>query len=191
MKTDTTSREFFDRMYSENADPWQFANSPYELERYRATLRALSGRHYRRAFEPGCSIGVLTSSLAVICDKVEATDISSVALDHARQRCTNLANVSFSLGELPEDIPEGSFDLIVFSEIGYYFQPFALRGVSQQIVKRLESNGVLLAVHWLGHSSDHILSGDQVHEILNEASGLTIDYSERKPGFRLDRWKRT
>ncbi len=49
-------------------------------------------------------------------------------------------------------------------------------------------NGEFVAVHWLGDSPDHALSGDGVHEILRESLGLSPLRSERHRGFRLDSW---
>jgi SAM-dependent methyltransferase len=188
--TNTTSQEFFELKYQHNADPWSFASSAYELERYRATTAALTHRRYRRAFEPGCSIGVLTRRLASICDRVEAMDIAPSAVSIARQRCKDLDNVVVECGALPQVNPEGSFDLIVLSEIGYYFSEEQLRSVASRLVERLSRPGVLLAVHWLGSSDDHLLHGDRVHCILGSLDGLVLDRSELHMGFRLDRWAR-
>ena len=196
MSVSATSREFFEQMYQAKDDPWSFASSAYELGRYDATMRALEPRRYRRAFEPGCAVGVLTARLATICDRVDAMDISPTAVEQTRARCKDLANVHTTCGSLPRFLPAGSFDLIVFSEVGYYFEEDALRTLAEELVGRICTSGVLLAVHWLGSSKDHILKGDRVHEILGSIGGLRLEYSERKAdskaaGFRLDRWSRT
>jgi len=190
MTPTTTSQEFFEVKYRQNADPWGFASSSSELERYRATAAALTQRRYRRAFEPGCSIGVLTRHLASICDQVEAMDIAPSAVSSARERCKDLSNVAVVCGALPEVIPEGSFDLIVLSEIGYYFYEQQLRSLANSLVERLSRPGILLAVHWLGSSDDHRMHGDRVHTILGSLAGLVPDRSEVHTGFRLDRWAR-
>ena len=57
-------RDYFARIYAATSDPWNFSTSAYEHEKYRATIAALGGRCFARAFEIGCSIGVLTSMLA-------------------------------------------------------------------------------------------------------------------------------
>ena len=95
-------------------------------------------------------------------------------------------------------LPEGTFDLIVLSEIGYYFPLEALRNLAEDLVRRLRAGGVLLAVHWLGSSKDHVLSGDQVHAALGQLEGLRHELAERheldnedQAGFRLDRWTRS
>jgi SAM-dependent methyltransferase len=198
MTESTTSREFFDRKYRAAADPWAFASSAYELGRYRATMCALQHRRYARAFEPGCSVGVLTERLAAICDHVDAMDISPAAVEQARARCSHLPNIETTCGALPGFIPDGNFDLVVFSEVGYYFEEDALRGLARELVARICTSGVLLAVHWLGTSKDHLLTGDRVHEILGSTPGLVLEASQRNSiagatpdGFRLDRWVRS
>lgn len=188
MNHSTTSRAFFEDKYERNEDPWKFASSSYELGRYHAIIQALSYRRYRRCFEPACSIGVLTEQLGRICDRVDAIDISSRAVDQAVQRCKLLPNVIIKEGALPADIPAGTFDLIVFSEVGYYFKKPQLRSVIDQLMSCLESEGIFLAAHWLGTSPDHILDGNEVHEIVSSTKGLIHDHAEHHFGFRLDRW---
>jgi SAM-dependent methyltransferase len=190
MTTNTTSQEFFEAKYWENNDPWAFASNAYEQKRYSEILRALDSRRYRRGFEPGCSIGVLTARLASICERVEAIDTSSTAVRQARHRCAHLSNVSIHCGSLPKDVLAGTFDLVVLSEIGYYFDRQELFEVGSHLAGHLEPSGVLLAAHWLGHSEDHLMDGDSAHEILNRLDGLTLEFSERHVGFRIDRWVR-
>jgi len=190
MNRDTTSQAFFEMKYEECEDPWSFAKSAYEQQRYEAILRAVGDRRYRRAFEPGCSIGVLSAKLAGICDSVEAMDISPTAVAQARERTKHLENVRTTCGALPTFIPQGTFDLIVFSEIGYYFTDEVLFAVALALANRICKSGVFLAAHWLGESPDHLLSGDRVHEILNQIPELVLRHGERHAGFRLDVWTR-
>jgi SAM-dependent methyltransferase len=188
MSLSPTSADFFETMYAEREDPWEFASSQYERDRYAAIVRALGHRRYRRAFEPGCSLGILTAQLAAFCDRVEAMDISPTAVERARLRCEALPNVQILCGSLPETIPNGEIDLVVFSEIGYYFTETQLSSAATELVKRMTPEGTFLAAHWLGSSPDHVLGGDHVHSILQAIPDLTLLQSERYPGFRLDRW---
>jgi 16S rRNA A1518/A1519 N6-dimethyltransferase RsmA/KsgA/DIM1 with predicted DNA glycosylase/AP lyase activity len=71
----------------------ELRTSKYELGRYETTIRALGGRRFARAFEPGCPIGVLTERLAKICDHVEAMDISPTAVRQAQERCRRLVEL--------------------------------------------------------------------------------------------------
>src|ERR1700744_4973631 len=59
--------EYFDLLYAQRSDPWDFATSPYEAAKYAATLAALPKPRYKNALELGCSIGVLTQQLAPRC----------------------------------------------------------------------------------------------------------------------------
>lgn len=190
MNSKTTGRDFFEGKYIQHVDPWAFASSDYEQSRYRSITNAFCNRRYSRAFEPGCSVGVLTAHLASLCNYVYATDISPTAVRRAKDRCKDLPNVEITCEALPAVLPQGNFDLIVFSEIGYYFHEFQLHELGTALMKKLNKQGTLLAVHWLGVSEDHLLSGDRVHEILKTIDGLTPTHSERHANFRLDRWER-
>lgn len=195
MPIDTTSQAFFEEKYQASVDPWHFASSSYETARYDALFAAVSQRRYVNVFEPGCSIGCLTERLATIADHVDAMDISPTAVEQAELRCAGLPNVHTTCGALPGLLPLGPFDLIVFSEIGYYFDETSLRGLAAQLASRLTPEGILLASHWLGTSRDHLLSGDRVHEILRERSDFALEHAERHEssphgGFRLERFRR-
>lgn len=190
MRQETSSASFFENKYRQDADPWNFEHSRYEQERYTSILHAANGRHYSRAFEPGCSIGVLTQKIACLCDRLEAFDFSPTAISNARQRCKDLTHVHIWCGSLPDAIPTGKFDLIVFSEIGYYFERRQLQQIIDRLAESLDPGGIFIAAHWLGTSADHILSGDEVHRIIRECSELSLDDEGRYTHFRLDRMVR-
>ncbi|WP_233581424.1 bifunctional 2-polyprenyl-6-hydroxyphenol methylase/3-demethylubiquinol 3-O-methyltransferase UbiG [Acidipila sp. EB88] len=157
-------------------------------------MAALGEKRHRRAFEPGCSIGMLTRRLAEMCEQVEAMDISPTAVAQAQQRCRHLPAAAIRCGTVANSLPAGTFDLLILSEIGYYFDEDHLRELASTVLERLEPGGTLLASHWLGNSPDHILSGDAVHAVLANViaavPGIALAHSERRPGFRLDLWVR-
>jgi SAM-dependent methyltransferase len=190
MRDETTDAAFFEEMYRRKVDPWNFENSSYEQERYLTILKSADGRRYSRGFEPGCSIGVLTRKLARLCDRLEAIEISPTAAFNAKERCKDLPQVHIQCGSLPEAMPVGEFDLIVFSEIGYYFEEEELRAIVDRLAEKLIPCGYLIAVHWLGTSADHLLSGDAVHRIIHECAALSLDDEKRYSHFRLDRMVR-
>ena len=80
-------------------------------------------------------------------------------------------------------------DLLVLSEIGYYLSSAQLAQVLNRYVDALMPSGTLLACHWLGESPDHVLHGNQVHEVIHRIPGLSHDLHQDHSGFRLDRWK--
>jgi SAM-dependent methyltransferase len=190
----TTSRDFFERMYQASPDPWSFTSSEYEQERYARTLEFVPPDCFHRVFEPGCSIGELTAGLAERCGRVTAIDIAESAVESARERCRLLDNVEVHQGSLVDDVPAGPFDLVVLSEIGYYFTERQLIDVGLDLASRIEASGQLLAVHWTGVSSDHVLSGSRVHEILGDHLPMEHLHHEARSwddrdGFVLDIWR--
>lgn len=186
----------FDALYRGTDDPWSFATSDYELSRYRSVIEHLSRDRYERCFEPGCSIGVLTRMLAERVADVVACETSPAAIAAAATRTVDLPQVDLHLATIPEWWPEGAFDLIVLSEIGYYWDREGLDGVLDRVLSSVDPTGCdLLAVHWTGHSEDHLLAGDEVHEVIARRFGepevSTRRIGEGQQGYVLERWSVT
>ena len=190
MNSSSQSREFFESRYQAAEDPWQFASSEYELARYDATLNALSSQSYGRVYEPGCSVGVLSVALAQRCNELIASDISARAVERARQRCAALDHVKIQQGDVTDGVPPGGFDLIIFSELGYYFLASRLKALCDEFTAALHPGGEFVAVHWLGESADHVLHGDEVHQVLGESLACDLIGSWRYRKFRIDSWRR-
>jgi hypothetical protein len=77
---ETLRPDYFDSLYAADPDPWKFAASPYERDKYALTLEAMPKPRYRSALEVGCSIGVFTKSLASRCDALVAIDAAQTPL---------------------------------------------------------------------------------------------------------------
>ena len=166
---------YFEDVYRANDDPWGFATSQYEAEKYTATVAALPEERYRNGFEIGCSIGVLTRRLAERCDALLAVDVVESVLDRARERCRDLPQVRFARMVLPDEFPDETFDLVVLSEVGYYWSIAALQDAKARISAALEPGGHLILVHWTPFVHDYPLTGDQVHEaFLDNSDGLPL-----------------
>jgi SAM-dependent methyltransferase len=186
----TLPPEYFDHVYQANRDPWNFETSPYEREKYAATLAALPRPHYAEAFEIGCSLGVLTAQLAPRCGHLLAVDVSEAALAQARARCAELPQVEIRLMQVPNEFPSQSFDLILLSEVGYYWSPDDLARATEKLIAALLPGGQLLLVHWTPPVHDYPLTGDDVHEFFltkSEAEGpLRHLAGQRREQYRLD-----
>ena len=81
----------------------------------------LGERTFRRGLEAGAPIGVFTDMLANRCDGLLAVDVSERAVAAARRSLTGRRHVRVERRTLPEEMPHGPFDLIVSSEVLYYF----------------------------------------------------------------------
>ena len=162
---------FFDRIYAEADDPWSFATSDYEREKYAITLSELPRARYRRGLEIGCSIGVLTAQLAARCDALLSIDVAERALSQARARCAQHPHVRFERLQVPRSFPDESFDLVVVSEVGYYWSHDDLRRSRDLIVDHLDPGGHLLLVHFTVDVEEYPISGDEVHEAFFARAG--------------------
>ncbi|MEK8073818.1 SAM-dependent methyltransferase [Rhodococcoides navarretei] len=171
--------EYFRTVYAVKDDPFMLDSKWYERRKYALTLASLPKPHYRRALEPGCSIGVLTEQLAARCDHVVSTDVVDSALDSARRRVGDTAAVEFARWSLSDDwstlpAPEEMFDLIVVSEVGYYLDADDLTSAMARAVEHLEVGGTLVAAHWRHEVDDYPIPGDRVHEIIASTPGLAL-----------------
>jgi trans-aconitate methyltransferase len=182
------SAEAFETRYRGEPDPWNYRASPYERGKYKVTIDSLSRMRYGSAFEPACSVGELTAMLAARCGSLLATDVSPTAVARASQRVAALNNVRVECADLRTQWPEQRFDLIVLSEVGYYFDVESLWSIARRLADCLNSQGELIAVHWRGHSPDHVLHGDEVHTALRRSLPLRHRLGDHHPGFRLDSW---
>jgi SAM-dependent methyltransferase len=182
---------YFDAMYQAAADPWGFEDRWYEQRKYAVTLALLPAVRYRRAFEPGCSIGVLTRMLAGRCDAVLSCDVAAGAVRAAARRTEDLPQVQVEQRELPGGWPGGRFDLIVFSELLYYFGDHDLEQVLKNAISALEPGGTLLAVHWRHPVADYPRSGDDVHRALAGSAGLGCLARHTEADFLAEVYLRT
>jgi hypothetical protein len=183
----TLGPAYFDNVYAADSDPWRFASSAYERDKYAATLAALPKPRYAAAFEIGCSIGVLTSALAPRCDALLAVDAAAAPLIEARRRCAALSNVRIERMFVPGQWPNGVFDLILLSEIVYYLCAEDVAGLAARVLRSLAVEGDVALVHWTGET-DYPLSGDEAAELFIESMGqsVRVQRRDRSVAFRLD-----
>lgn len=181
---------YFDELFQHTDDPWAFRQRWYERRKRALTLATLPREHYRSIFEPGCANGELSAALAERCDRFLGCDTSSRAVDLARQRLQGVAHATIMQGRLPQDWPEGPFDLIVLSELGYYLDEQDLQRLINCALASLSDDGQLLACHWRPAIEGCPLEAGQVHDLLEKHLSLHRVCSHREPDFLLDVFSR-
>ena len=179
-------QEYFEDLYAKSTDPWSFETSEYERLKYAGTLEALGDRRFGRALEVGASIGVFTAMLAPFCDELLAVDTSARAVTLARERLAGSAHVRVEQRTLPEEMPQGPFDLIVASEVLYYLTEDLVLETLGLFEEALAPGGCLLAVHWRKQTETYPLLGDEVHELLVRNTRLSNTQTTIEPEYRLD-----
>jgi SAM-dependent methyltransferase len=174
---------YFDQMYAESDDPWGFTSRWYEKRKYAITLAMLPAERYQDAFEPGCSIGVMTEQLGRRCARLLSVDVSQAAVRAAALRTSGQPGVRVEQRVLPRDWPSGEFDLIVFSEFLYYFGGHDLDDILAMSVAALRPGGTLIAVHWRHPVAEYPRTGDSVHRALAGQPGLSRLAGHREADF--------
>lgn len=181
---------YFDGLFSANDDPWAFRERWYEQRKRAITLAALTRAHYRAIFEPGCANGELSAELAERCDRLLCCDTASAAVNLARTRLSLFDHAEVRQSRLPGDWPEEKFDLIVFSEIGYYLDAQDLTEVIRRISQSLTADGQLLACHWRPPIDECPLNARQVHDLIHEHLALPRVALHQEADFLLEVWSR-
>ena len=182
----TLDPDYFRKRYAASPDPYGLAERWYETRKYALTVGLLPRERYGAAFEPGCSIGVLTARLASRCDSLLACDAIPDAVASAGSRTAGLPGVRVERRMVPAEWPPGSFDLIVLSELLYYFGDADLEQLLRLGIGALRPGGHLVAVHWRHPASHHPQTGDEVHEMLAGHPLLARLAAYRDPDFTAE-----
>ncbi|MBT1546850.1 bifunctional PIG-L family deacetylase/class I SAM-dependent methyltransferase [Curtobacterium aurantiacum] len=163
--TASRSRASFDAHYDRKPEGWDFDGSWYEQRKRAVTLAALPRPRFRSALELGCATGVLTAALADRADAVLGTDIAAAPLERAARRAPT---ARFVQAALPSEWPDGRWDLVVMSEVGYYLSPADLDATIDRVLGSLDDDGVLVACHWRHPDDEAVSGGDAVDARLTE-----------------------
>jgi len=114
--------------------------------------------------------------------------VSQAAVDRARLRVAAQANVRVERVDVASAFPSGDFDLIVLSEVGYYFTLGVLERVLDDAVDALSAGGTFVACHWRHQVDDYALTGDEVHTAIATAldGRMTRMVRHEEDDFLLD-----
>lgn len=181
---------YFEDLYAGSPDPYGTHDRWYEQRKRDVVLASLPRARFARCYEPGCGAGALTVRLAERCDAVLATDFSEQALQHARTRTQGLPQVRLARHRLPQDWPvTEQFDLVVFSELGYFLTLPAIEQVARDCTATLAPDGVVLACDWLPAFDERACPTEAAHAALS-ATGLHSLLTHVEADFRLQVWAR-
>ncbi len=191
-------KAYWDRVYR-TPDPWAYG-SDYEQLKYRRTLELVPSAPIGKAVELACSEGRFTEMLAPRVGRLTAVDISTIALDRARARCRDIANVDFLCLDFFESDPPQGVDLLVCSEVLYYLTDRAhLARVSKRFAAALAPGGHLLVAHVqllkddpavTGFDWDSPFGGRVIAETLSATPGLALERSTQTELYRIDLFRR-
>jgi len=188
----------FEALYAAGDDPWDVRGSWYEQRKRALLLACLRKPRYRSVFEPGCGNGEMSAALAARADALLACDAAPSAIDAARRRLAELdAGIVSGIGcdlrieqrSLPADWPqEHRFDLIVMSELAYYFDTTTLGAIFAMARDGLSLDGELLLCHYMPDFDDRVTSTADVHALLGATGGLVRTLRHLDGEFLIESW---
>ena len=177
------------KLYSQRVDPFGF-NRELEQFRFQRAMDMLAlaspDSNFSHALEIGCAEGMFTRMLAERCDSLLALDLSDIAIDRARNNCSDLTNVQFAVWDVRKDPIEGPLDLIVATGVlEYILRPSTLKDAMERITAALKPGGYLLLGNtvtdvgaektWIGRK---LIRGSLVNDLFaNDHRYETVDSS--------------
>ncbi|MEJ6070105.1 nodulation S family protein, partial [Psychrobacter sp. 16-Bac2893] len=100
-QTSAYSESYFDALYNDNTDPWQYQTRWYEKRKRDICLAILPQSQYNNAIELGCGNGVLSELLAQRCQALVSIDGNQRAVQLAKERLAELSHVKVIQGVVP------------------------------------------------------------------------------------------
>ena len=181
----------FECIYTKSNDPYGFDRNDYEQLKFARRLEVCGDGPFARALELGCAVGSFTEMLAPRCRELLAVDISAAAVKRATERLSSFAGVTCEVRNLPSDLPPGSFDLIVASDIPYYWTKADVEAAVQRFSAALRPGGALVAAHYV-RPWGVLLTGDEAHDLVRDGTTLrhVVERTEFGPmrRYRVDRY---
>ncbi|WP_204296999.1 class I SAM-dependent methyltransferase [Actinoplanes campanulatus] len=187
----TVSLDYFTGLYLAKDDPWDIASKWHDRRKFAVTMASLPRERYERCYEPGASVGTLTRMLAGRCGEVLAVDSVPEAVGLLRQNTADLPNVRAERAELPAELPDGTFDLVVIGDLLYYLSAADLTALLDGLVQRLEPGGDLVSVHFRDRENGGNYDGFNAHAALFATAGLTPVVHHEDEWFLLDVLRRS
>ena len=179
-------REYFEKLYTESPDPWEFTTSEYERRKYEQTLRSLARSQVRTGVGGWRVHRRLYRNARPLLRRIARRGHLRTRRGAGPQAVICRENVRVEQRTLPEEMPGGPFGLIVASEVLYYLPEETMLFTLRRLEEELSPGGALLAVHWRKETRTYPLQGDEVHHLLVENTRLKNVKTVVEPEYRLD-----
>lgn len=196
IKRALTQNRFFVRMYFNwryrNPDPYKVSASGYELEKMERVMATLGfEKRFGSILEIGCGEGNMTARLASISGRTLATDISDMAVRRTRETTSSFPNVETQRLDLLSDEPPGQFDLVVASEVLYYFEKGQLPAVLERITSCVKNGGSVALIHARALADDDMgvelkkFAARTIHEMFISDPRYSVIHDDIQPAYRV------
>lgn len=178
------SAAHFNKLFSRDADPWCYETDEISRPRRALIIEEVKRRAPNSLLEIGCASGWMTKELSSLASSVTAVDISSVAIELARERCFGKSNIDFRrLDILVEDIAE-TFEMVICAGILVYLPSREQKAVCRRVIASVKPGGILILEHEC-KSSGIELNGDHIHALYVNQPCLKLLNSIRQDAYEI------
>jgi O-antigen/teichoic acid export membrane protein/2-polyprenyl-3-methyl-5-hydroxy-6-metoxy-1,4-benzoquinol methylase len=194
----------FDRTFSAARDPWGY-DAHAQRERIDAAMRAVDriaamapGGVLANVLEIGCAEGTVTTLLAPRCRRLVAADLSAIALERCRERCTAHTGIEYRQTDFAGAEAWGPYDLVVAMDVLECIRsPLALRRARDQAVAMLVPGGHLVVTTTRQHPVPEgawwgrwLPVGARIHEFVARHPALRVVYDVSTPTHVVTLYRR-
>ncbi len=157
----------FERKYRFAPDPWQVTNTPHYYQELRDFICRWRD-HSSSALDCGCGEGHFTSQLREFCKEVHGVDGSKTAIERARKQYPGIHWHANDLRNITKvDFPLAGFDLIVCSQVLYYFAWSEAAAFLNNLEQLLSTDGLLCVAAYC--PGGDYFSPSELHALVEES----------------------
>ncbi|MBI5815107.1 MAG: methyltransferase domain-containing protein [Nitrospinae bacterium] len=184
-------RMYFNWKYKKQ-DPYHVGQSDYEKEKLDRAMAALAFKDsFDNVLEVGCGEGFMTEALAGKAAHVLAVDISDIAVKRTAERTAGTSCVTAKRMDVFTTPPSPEYDLVVCSEVLYYFEPEQLPGAVENIIGWIRPGGHAALIHARAKADDTTgidmkkFGAATIHGMFGKDPRFTIVSDDVQPLYRI------
>lgn len=180
----TVTLDHLNRLYAHTDDPWNFANSDYERQKFVATRNALRRERYTSALELGCGNGMLASYIVPRCRRYTGVDAVERAVEAARAR---VPHGDFVQACYPCRLPGEDYDLVILSEVLYFLSSDDIAQLTRDLAE-VAPRAEVICTTYLGET-EQVLQGIDALEAFRAGMRGRLDLEQTVDNgtYRIDR----
>jgi len=192
MKSVSNLKKWVNDEYAKvDGDPWGLDWRPTQQYRYSHVIEAINTHINKDGLmlaDIGCATGIFTNYIHQnyknTCAIVKGVDISSVAIERAREKYPDLEFIVSDIKNFSENY-KGTQDVVICLETLYYIEPDKRNEAILQLLAALKNDGYLVISSL--NSKPPYLSKNELIDLLSDFKIVEVSEINVKPIIKLER----